>query len=295
VWLLAVMLIADSVQRVAVPVAPAETLHVELSGAGQPVVLVPTLVASAFAFRHLVPLLTADGYRTIVIEPLGIGESSRPPHADYSLTAQADRLDAVLDSLGVTQAVIVAHSAAGSEAFRLAYRHPDKVRALVSIEGGPTETEATASFKRSMRFAPWIKVLGGVRLIRWKMRQAFIASSGDPGWVSDSVVLGYTAAAARNLNATLLTFLAVAETKEPVRLAPHLPEIRCPVILMVGGTPHDGHVGPDEIVLLARVLPHFILDSVPGAGDFLYEEQPQAVVAAVRRATALAGSGSADP
>jgi pimeloyl-ACP methyl ester carboxylesterase len=295
VWLLAVILIADSVRGVSVPVAPAETLHVEISGAGQPVVLVPTLVASAFAFRHLVPMLTADGYRTIVIEPLGIGESSRPPHADYSLTAQADRLAAVLDTLGVSQAVIVAHSAAGSEGFRLAYRHPEKVRALVSIEGGPTETEVTASFKRAMRFAPWIRILGGVRLIRWKMRQTFIASSGDPSWVSDSVVQGYTAAAARNLNATLLTFLAVAATKERERLAPHLTEIRCPVILMVGGTPHDGHVGPDEIELLGHVLPHFVLDSVPGAGHFIYEEQPAAVVAAVRQATAMAASGAADP
>ncbi|HXQ29606.1 MAG TPA: alpha/beta fold hydrolase [Gemmatimonadales bacterium] len=294
-WLLAVLLIADSIQRVSVPVAPSETLHVEISGAGEPVVLVPTLVGSAFSFRHLVPLLTADGYRTIVIEPLGLGESSRPPHADYSLTAQADRLAAVLDSLGVSSAVIVAHAAAGSEAFRLAYRHPEKVRALVSIEGGPTETEVTASFKRAMRFAPLLRIVGGVGLIRWKMRQTFIASSGDPHWISDSVIRGYTAAAARNLGATLRAFRAVAATTEPVQLAPHLPEIRCPVILMVGGTPHDGHVGPDEIALLRQVLPHFVLDSVPGAGLFLYEEQPAAVVAAVRQASALAASASADP
>jgi pimeloyl-ACP methyl ester carboxylesterase len=295
VWLLAILLVGDSVQGVSVPVAPAETLHVEVSGRGEPVVLIPTLVASAFAFRHLVPMLTAEGYRAIVVEPLGIGESSRPPHADYSLTAQADRLAVALDSLGVSRALIVAHSAAGSEAFRLAYRHPEKVRALVSMEGGPTETEATVSFKRAMRFAPWIKLFGGVRLIRWKMRQIFIASSGNPNWVSDSVVAGYTAAAARNLNATLLAFLAVAATKEPVKLAPHLAEIHCPVILMLGGTPHDGHVGPEELVLLAHTLPHFEIDSVPGAGHFLYEEQPEAVVAAVHRAATLASAGTADP
>ncbi len=295
-WLLTVMLLADSVQPVAVPIAPAETLHVEISGAGDPVVLVPTLVASAFAFRNLVPLLTAEGYRTIVIEPLGIGQSSRPPRADYSLTAQADRLAAVLDSLHVNQALILAHSVAGSEAFRLAYRHPEKVRAVVSMEGGPTETEVTASFKRSMRFAPWIKLFGGVRLIRWKMRQEFVASSGNAGWVTDSVVRGYTAAAGRNLDATLLAFLAVAASKEREKLAQHLAEVRCPVIMMLGGSPHQGDVGLQEIELLQRTLPHLELDSVPGAGHFLYEEQPAAVVAAVRHATALSVPGAtSDP
>ena len=296
VWLLAAILLADSVQHVYVPVAKAETLHVEISGTGAPVVLVPTLVASAFAFRDLVPLLTQDGYRTIVIEPLGIGESSRPPRADYSLTAQADRIAAVLDSLGVPRALVVAHSVAGSEAFRLAYRHPEKVQAIVTIEGGPTETAATVAFKRAMRFAPWIRILGGVRLIRWKIRQIFVASSGDPHWVTDSVVRGYTAAAGRDLKATLLAFLAVAATREPEKIGPHLAEIRCPVIMMVGGTPHEGDVGLDELALLRRTLPHFIVDSVPGAGHFLYEEQPAAVLAAVRHASLLSATvETADP
>ena len=168
-WLLAVLL-ADSTHSVEVPLAPAESLHVEIRGAGEPVVLIPGLFGSAFAFRTLVPLLTERGYRTIVIEPLGIGASTRPPKADYSLTAQANRLAAVLDTLHVRQALVVGHSVGGSEAFRLAYLRPDLVRALISLEGGPAETAVTPAFKRAMRFAPWIKLLGGIRLIRWKIR-----------------------------------------------------------------------------------------------------------------------------
>jgi len=45
---------------------------------------------------------------------------------------------------------------------------------------------------------------------------------------------------------------------------------------------------------LGRLLLHFVLDSVPGAGHFLYEEQPAAVVTAVDRA-ALAAGHAADP
>jgi len=294
VWLLAAVLLADSAQSIRIPLTPAETLHVELSGAGEPVVLIPGLFGSAFAFRELVPLLTARGYRTIVIEPLGIGASARPARADYSLTAQADRVAAALDTLGVRHALVVAHSVGGSEAFRLAYRRPDLVAALVSIEGGPAETAATPAFKRAMRFAPWIKIFGGVKLIRWKIRKMLIASSGDASWVSDSVVRGYTAAAGRDLDGTLKAFLAIAATRERVRLEPHLVEIRCPVRLLIGGAPHEGDVGGDEVALLQRTLPRFALDSVPGAGHFLYEEQPALVVTAVRRAAAALAARASD-
>jgi pimeloyl-ACP methyl ester carboxylesterase len=281
VWWLLAALFADSTRSVEIPLAPAESLHVEISGAGDPVVLIPGLFGSAFGFRTLVPLLTERGYRTIVIEPLGIGGSARPPRADYSLTAQADRLAAVLDTLGVQQALIVGHSVGGSEAFRLAYRRPDLVKGMITIEGGPAETAATPAFKRAMRFAPWIKLLGGVRLIRRKIRSILIASSGDATWVTPDVVNGYTAAAARNLDATLKAFVAMAGARERVKLEPHLGEIRCPVLLMVGGARHEGDVSAEEVVLLERTLPYFTLDSVPGAGHFLYEERPEAVLGAL--------------
>src|SRR2546428_10695919 len=62
-----------------VPLAATESLEVETSGVGQPVVLIPGLFGSEFGFRTLVPLLNAAGYRTIVIEPLGIGSAPPPP------------------------------------------------------------------------------------------------------------------------------------------------------------------------------------------------------------------------
>src|SRR3989475_10138279 len=88
-----------------VPVAPRESLPVEAAGGGAPVVLIPGLFGWAFGFRKLVPLLVGAGYRTIVIEPLGVGASARPEKANYSLTAQADRIAAVLDSLHVRNAL----------------------------------------------------------------------------------------------------------------------------------------------------------------------------------------------
>jgi pimeloyl-ACP methyl ester carboxylesterase len=288
VWLLTLALLADTTRSFAVTIAPAESLHVETTGAGgsQPVVLVPGLFGSAFGYRQLTPHLVATGYRVIVIEPLGVGSSGRPARADYSLTAQADRLAAVFDSLGLRHALVVAHSVGGSEALRLAYRRPDLVRGLVSLEGGPAETAVTPEFRRAMRFAPWIRLLGGMKLIRWQIRRMLVASSGDASWVTDDAVQGYTAGAAQNLTGTLKAFLAMSAARERVKLRPHLSEIRCPVRLVVGGAPHDGDVGADEILLLRKALPSFALDSVPGAGHFLQEERPDAVAAALAQVRA---------
>jgi pimeloyl-ACP methyl ester carboxylesterase len=222
----------------------------------------------------------------IVVEPLGIGTSARPERADYSLTAQADRIAAALDTLQVRDAILVAHSLGASMAFRVAYRRPDLARAVVSLEGGPAEAAATASFRHAMRFAPWIKWFGGIGRVRRKVRDGLIAASGDPRWVTDSVVDAYTAGAAADLDATLKAFLRMTTAREPEPLAPHLREIRCPVRLLLGTAPHEGGVRPDDVELLRQELPSFVIDSVPGSGHYIYEEQAAAVVDAIEQTQA---------
>lgn len=294
IWLVPLLLavsVPDSAS-LELAVAPAETLHVVVAGTGEPVVLLPGLFGSVYGFRKVEPLLTAAGYRTIVIEPLGVGASGRPERANYSLTAQADRIAAALDSLGVTHAIVVAHSLGASMAYRLAYRRPDLVRGLVSLDGGPAEAAATPGFRRAMRFAPWIKLFGGVKLVRRKIRANLISASGDTTWVDDAAVAAYTAGAAADLDGTLKAYLGMARAREPERLVPHLSAIHCPVRLLLGMAPHTNGIQQGEIDILGRMLPLFAIDTLAGAGHFLYEERPDAVVASVRRVDSdLAAAG----
>jgi pimeloyl-ACP methyl ester carboxylesterase len=258
------------------------SLRVAVMGEGPAVVLIPGLFASSFGYRKLVPQLAAAGYRAIAIEPLGVGASSRPAEADYSLTAQADRIAALLPSLGTERAVVVVHSAAASIAFRMAYRHPARVAAIVSMEGGAPESAATPGFRRALTFAPLIRLFGGRRLIRGRVRSTLLGGAADKRWVTDDVVEGYMAAASRDLGATLRAYKRMAQAREPEALFPRLPQVRCPVRLLRGAVPHQG--GPDdaEVERLRGALPVLVVERVTGVGHYIYEEDPAAVVAAVR-------------
>src|SRR5438034_526191 len=186
-WLLTLVLFADTAHAFSVVLTPVESVQVTVTGAGEPVVLIPGLFGSAFGFRRVLPLLAQTGFHAVVVEPLGVGTSARPARADYSLTAQADRVAAALDRLGLANAIVVAHAVGASIAYRLAYRRPDLVRGIVALDGGPVEAATTRGFRRALELAPWIKLLGGARLVRRKLQRSLIAASGDTTWVTEPV------------------------------------------------------------------------------------------------------------
>jgi len=263
-----------------IQVAPQEVLRTTMLGAGEPVVFIPGLFGSAFGYRRLTGPMAERGYRSIVVEPLGYGWSSHPSHADYSFAAQADRVAQALDSLGVSQALLVAQSTGTSIALRLAIRRPDLVRGLVSIDGGPVESPATPGLRRSLR-------LGGVltKLVLTReafehgVRKAITENSGDTSWITDSVVAAYAAGPMADLHGTIDAFRAMSKAKEPTSLFSELHQCVVPVRLLRGSVSHPNGVTASEIEMMSERLPDFAVDSVPASGQYVHEEQPDVVLA----------------
>jgi len=183
--------------------------------------------------------------------------------------------------LRVRDAVIVAHALAGSMALRLAYRHPEMVGGVVSLNGGPAEAAASPGFRRAMQFVPWVKWMGGASLLQKQIPKSLRKASGDPSWVTDDVVREYTAGASADLDGTLYAYLAMADSREPEKLAPHLAEIHCPVRLLLGPATKDGVMKDDEMTRMRQSLGNFQVEEIAGAGSYLQEERPDAVAAAV--------------
>jgi hypothetical protein len=55
------------------------------------------------------------------------------------------------------------------------------------------------------------------------------------------------------------------------------------VMLLVGAAPHRREVSGDDRELLRQRLPRFSMETVPSAGQYIQEEQPGAVLAAIGR------------
>ena len=179
-------------------------------------------------------------------------------------------------------------------ALRLACRHPERVTAVVLLDGGPAEAAATPGLRRAMRFAFLLKLFGGEGRIRRMVRTTLRERSASPSWVSEEVVDGYMAAGGASASDTLHGLQLMAQAREPETLVPRLGEIRCPVQLVIGDLPPPVRgISDAEIHLLASGLAAFDIETVPNAGHFLFEENPEAVAAAVGRAIESTRSGHA--
>jgi pimeloyl-ACP methyl ester carboxylesterase len=275
------LLAADTTVARPVTLGPGEVVNPIIAGSGPPVVLINGLVGGAFGFRTLIPPLAELGYRVVAVEPLGLGGSSRPGKADYSLTAQAERIARVLETLGVSHALMVAHSLGGSIALRLAYHRPDLVRGVLSIDGEPAETAAPPGLRRAMRWAPLLKLFVGRGILRREVRKGLLQNSSDTTWLTPEVLEGYTGPDGRDVGATINALRGMARSREPDVLRELLPLIRVPVWLLVGAVPHESALRPEEAELMQRLLPDFRLDRVAGAGQLVREEQPAAVLRAL--------------
>lgn len=265
-----------------IEVAPGEILRTTVVGNGEPVVLIPGIFGGAYGYRMITGPLVQRGYRCIIIEPLGYGNSSTPRDADYSFTAQTLRVGHALDSLHVRGALFIANSSGAAIAFRLALDHPEIVRGILSIDGGPAESAATPGMRKAFRFGGFLtKLAVDEGKLRHDVRREMVKNSGDTSWVTDKVVREYTAGQAADVNGAIDAFHSMAKSKESRSLHDELGEVRVPVRLLVGTVPHPSAVKPEERELLAEKLADFAIDSVPGSGQYVQEEQPAAVLKAL--------------
>jgi pimeloyl-ACP methyl ester carboxylesterase len=109
------------------------TLEVlDWGGTGPAMVLLAGLGDNAHVFDAFAQRFT-DRFRVIGITRRGFGRSSQPAHG-YDLDTRARDDLAVLDAMGIREAVFVGHSVAGTELSVIAAEHPERVKALVYLD-----------------------------------------------------------------------------------------------------------------------------------------------------------------
>jgi pimeloyl-ACP methyl ester carboxylesterase len=110
------------------------------------VLLLHGFPASSHMFRDLIPAL-ADRYHVVAPDYPGFGHSAMPAvtEFDYSFDHLADVIDAFTTRLGLDRYALYLQDYGAPVGFRLAVKHPQRVRALV-IQNGNAYDEGLGEF-----------------------------------------------------------------------------------------------------------------------------------------------------
>lgn len=117
-------------------------------GSGDPVVMVHGNPTWSIYYRELVKALR-DNYRTIVPDHIGCGLSDKPSddRYEYTLESRIADLEALLDSLGVTENItLVLHDWGGMIGMAYATRHPERIKRLVILNTSAFHLPETKGF-----------------------------------------------------------------------------------------------------------------------------------------------------
>jgi pimeloyl-ACP methyl ester carboxylesterase len=88
----------------------------------------------AATWRTTIDALTAAGYRVIAPDQIGFCKSSKPERYQYSFQQLALNTHALLASLGIKGAALIAHSTGGMIAIRYALMYPKETEHLVLVD-----------------------------------------------------------------------------------------------------------------------------------------------------------------
>ena len=109
-------------------------LSVTEHGSGPAVVLCHGFPELAYSWRHQIPVLADAGYRVIVPDMRGYGDSSRPEAIeDYNVVELCGDIAGLLDALDESDAVVVGHDWGANVAWWMAVIHPQRVRAVAGL------------------------------------------------------------------------------------------------------------------------------------------------------------------
>lgn len=200
-------------------------------GSGTPVLLLHGLASTRHVWDLVVPGLA--GLPVLALDQRGHGDSERPDGAYDGAAVVADALTA-LDAVGLSRVVVVGHSWGAWTALRLAAAAPERVLAVVCIDGGTAHLRGIGHDRAEIR-----ERLTPPRLAVPPEQLGALLRSGPLGpWWSPAVegaVLPIFGVGDDGLARARLPFashMAIVDDMIDLDLEPLLPAVRCPTWLV---------------------------------------------------------------
>ena len=258
----------------------ATTLHYAISGAGEPILLIPGLGLDHNYYRFGIPLLSRH-LQVLAVDPRGIGRSTKSP-PPYTVEAWADDFAVMIDKLAFGPIHVLGSSLGGSMALALAQRHPGKLKSLIVVGGFSELDRATElNFRLRLRLIEKLGMSDEVAdyMGLWTLTRKFINS--DAGFATMRAnQANIRANSAQSYSAFVEALLKwgrcqPGQEREP-KFTTLLDSIKTPTLVV---TSDNDHLIPKELSdLIAARLAGAKLVVMPGAGHIPFMEQPEEVV-----------------
>lgn len=256
--------------------------HVQVLGAGPPVLLVHGTGASSHSFRALAPLLASD-FTVVVPDLPGHGFTGAPSSpSGFSLPGVARALADLLEALELRPVLAAGHSAGAAVLARMDLDGAMTPTALISLNGallpfpgmandffGPVARLVASSCLTARAFA----FLAGSRLSVERM----IRSTGSTLDAEGMRLYARLAANPEHVGAAL-ALMANWDLRPLMR---DLPRLSTRLVLVSGS--QDGMVPPSEAFRIRALVPTAELISLRGLGHLAHEERPDIIATLLRR------------
>ncbi len=241
-------------------------------GRGPPLLLLHGFPTTRRLWERVAPLLVEAGFRVVAPDLVGYGESSCPRDVEPDMARQAGWMLALLDALGAARAGVVAHDVGTAAAQLLVARAPERVRALVlmdGVHGAEWAMDAVAPIRTWAEPGRLFRVLvrqlrtsGPVRLDEDLARRVLAPYEGDEG------------------GAKLVRAARALEPRQTVEILPALRARRVPAHVLWGE--HDAYLSIEAVGRPLAELLGAELVPLPG-GHFLPLDCPREVATEVAR------------
>lgn len=242
------------------------------AGPGKVVVCIPGLGDTRAQYRLLAPQLVAAGYRVIVVDPPGQGESEvgwssyRPEHIGAHVAA-------LIDALALRDVALVGHSRGAAIATWAAAERPQTVSRLVLIGPFVRNVPIGTLQKLMLRvgFAgPWAPAL-------WGRYYRGLHPTAPPADLD-----AYVASLEANLRepGRLAALRSMLFDADNAAIEPRLGDVRAAALVVMGDQDSDFKDPAAEAALVAdRLGGRYAM--VPGAGHYPHAEYPHVVLSLI--------------
>jgi len=252
-------------------------LFYQLSGAGEPIVLIPGLGLDHTYFRYAIPELERH-FQVLAYDPRGTGQSDRPP-GEYSTTLWANDLRQLLARLGIPEAHVVGSSLGGCVALDLVRQTPEAGKSLILVAAfSELDRALETNFRMRIRI---VEQLGMSEVISdhvmlWTLSREFIETERGK-----QAAAGLLAGLSRNDPKLYVEFLKAilrfgrvlpGQEGEP-KFTSYLSQINTPTLIVVGDRDILTPVAFSQKI--RDLMPDSELAVIKNCGHITFIEQPE--------------------